>query len=73
MGNKYEGIEGILIKKEEMHAALVNKCPSPKRQRDTSMEVIILDNDSESKTSNKHETGLSDKVFPLSHQKKTTF
>ena len=33
-GGKYEGSEGIFIKQEEMKAALVDKCPSPKRKRD---------------------------------------
>ena len=33
-GGKYKGSEGIFIKQEEMKAALVDKCPSPKRKRD---------------------------------------
>ena len=40
-GNKYEGIKGISIKQEEMHVALVDKCPSSKRKGDTSAEVIV--------------------------------
>ena len=41
-GNKYEGIKGISIKQEEMHAALVDKCPSSNRKGDTSAEVIVI-------------------------------
>ena len=48
-GKKYEGINGVTVKIEEMTSALAGKCPSPKRKRDTSEEVIVLDDDSDKK------------------------
>ena len=51
---KYEGNKGITVKREEMALALENVIPSPKRKRETAQEVIILDEDSDSKMDNGH-------------------
>ena len=41
LGRKYEGFNDMIVKKEEIDSALVEKCPSPNRKRGTSNEAII--------------------------------
>ena len=64
-GKKYEGFNSMIIKKEEVDSALVDKYPSPKRKRGTSNEVIILDDDSDSKMDIDNGTGLRDEVISV--------
>ena len=59
---KYEGSNWIIIKKEEMALALEDKIPSPKRKRETT-EIIILDEDSDSKMDIDNEERVKDKVI----------
>ena len=63
---KYDGINGILVKQEEIKKALVDKSPSPKRKRDNSTEeIIILDDDSDNKTSNKYESESHKEIYSI--------
>ena len=63
--NKYDRTKGISVKKEEMQTALVNRCPSPKRKRDNSTEIIVLDDNSDIKMTNKNNAELSDEVVSI--------
>ena len=64
-GMKYEGMTGMVVKQEEIDSALVEKCPTPKRKRGSSDEVIILDEDGDSKMDIESKTEPGEEVISV--------
>ena len=64
-GRKYEGFKSLMVKKEEMTAAMTERNPPPKRKRDPSTEVIILSDNSENKMEIDKEIEMDEEVLSV--------